>query len=122
MDIETCRLYCLSKLGAEECFPFDEHTLVFKVMGKMFALCGLERNPMQINLKANPEYSEELRDTYTEHIFPGFHMSKKHWNSVFLEEGLEDALITSLIDHSYDLVVAKLPKKNKVALQELANE
>lgn len=119
MDIESFRLYCLSKLGSEECFPFDEQTLVFKVMGKMFALCGLEHIPMRVNLKADPDYALELRELHPEHIIPGYHMSKKHWNTVYLEEGLEDRLIAELIDHSYDLVVTKLTKKAKAELKNL---
>ncbi len=121
MDIESFRLYCLSKLGAEECFPFDESTLVFKVMGKMFALCALERLPAQANLKADPDYSVELRESYPDLIIPGFHMNKLHWNTVLIEEGLDDSLIKELVDQSYALVVSKLTKKNKAALAELGN-
>jgi predicted DNA-binding protein (MmcQ/YjbR family) len=118
MNIEELHQYFLSKKGCEECFPFDEETLVFKVMGKMFGLIPLERRPHQCNLKCDPEYAEELRATYAG-IIPGYHMSKKHWNSVFIEEDVEDQLILSLVDHSYELVVASLTKKLKEELKNL---
>jgi len=118
MNIETFRDYCLGKKGTEETFPFDESVLVFKVMGKMYALIGLDRLPHQANLKADPEWSEELRENHHQ-IIPGWHMNKKHWNTVFLEDGLDDALIREMINHSYDLVVSKLTKKLKAELAEL---
>lgn len=118
MNIETFREYCISKKGVEETFPFDEVTLVFKVMGKMFALIGLDREILTANLKADPEWSIELRESHHQ-IIPGFHMNKKHWNTVSLEDGLEDALIIKMIDHSYDLVVSKLTKKLKAELDSL---
>lgn len=118
MDIETFRLYCLSKKGVTEEFPFDAVTLVFKVMGKMFALAPLERVPSQVNLKCDPEKAIDLRAEYDGIIMPGYHMSKKHWNTMFLQE-LSPNLITSLVDHSYDLVVSKLTKKLKEELQHL---
>ena len=114
MDIEQIREYCLSKKGTTEDFPFDENTLVFKVLGKMFALASLkwwERGEAAINLKANPEYSEELRVEYNS-IRPGYHMSKKHWNTLYLYEGeLQPQLIKDLIDHSYNMVVKGMTKK-----------
>ncbi len=118
MDIETFREYCLSKKGVEESFPFDEVTLVFKVMGKMFALTGLDREVPTANLKADPDWSIELREQHTQ-IYGGYHMNKKHWNTVELENGLEDRLIVEMIDHSYDLVVSKLTKKLKAELANL---
>ena len=119
MNVEELREYCLSKKGTTEGFPFDEKTLVFKVMGKMFALCGLERMPAAVNLKCDPERSIELREEYGD-IVAGFHMNKKHWNTVTIEEGeLEDKLIIELIDHSYDLVAAKLKKADKEVLKNL---
>ncbi|MCK0130026.1 MmcQ/YjbR family DNA-binding protein [Flavobacteriaceae bacterium F08102] len=117
MNIEEFREYCLSKKGVTEHFPFDEHTLVFKVMGKMFALTGLERIPPQVNLKCDPEKAIELREEYEE-ITPGFHMNKKHWNTVRIE-CLQTPFIFELVDHSYDLVVAGLTKKMKVELDRL---
>jgi len=114
MHIEQIREYCLSKKGTTEDFPFDQDTLVFKVLGKMFALASLkwwERGEAAINLKADPEYSEELRVEYTS-IRPGYHMSKKHWNTLYLHEGeLQSELIKALIDHSYDMVVKGMSKK-----------
>ncbi|NER18153.1 MmcQ/YjbR family DNA-binding protein [Spongiivirga citrea] len=110
MNVERFREYCLVKQQVTEHFPFDEHTLVFKVAGKMFALCGIERIPFQINLKCDPERSEELRAEYDGLIIPGYHMSKKHWNTVFVQQ-LPPELVTDLIDHSYELVVQSLPKK-----------
>lgn len=112
MNVEQIRQYCLSKKGTTESFPFDEHTLVFKVMGKMFALIALERLPSQINLKCNPERAIELRESYDGVIIPGYHMSKIHWNTVFVEQ-LPPDFIMELIDHSYGLVVERLPKKIK---------
>jgi predicted DNA-binding protein (MmcQ/YjbR family) len=118
MDVELFRDICLSKKGVTETFPFDEHTLVFKVMGKMFALVALERFPPQVNLKCDPERSEMLREEYDGDIIPGYHMSKKHWNTVFLER-VPKALIIELTQHSYDLVVSKMPKKLQAELAAL---
>lgn len=117
MNVEEFREYCLSKKGVTEEFPFDEKTLVFKVMGKMFALCGLERIPCQINLKCDPERAIELRETY-DGIIAGWHMSKVHWNTLFIES-LPLKLVYGLIDHSYDLVVSKFTKKLKAELDAL---
>ena len=112
MHIEAFRDYCLEKKGVTEGFPFDKVTLVFKVMGKMFALAPLERLPPQVNLKCDPERAVELRETYDGVIMPGYHMSKVHWNTLYLEQ-LPAEIIMELIDHSYELVVQKLPKKIK---------
>ena len=113
MNIEEFRLYCISKKGVTEEFPFDEHTLVFKVMGKMYALTGLEKLPTQVNLKCEPERAIELREEHDGTIIPGYHMSKVHWNTLFLDE-LPPKLIIELVDHSYDLVVAKFTKKERL--------
>ena len=119
MDIETLRQYCLAKKGVTETFPFDADTLVFKVKGKMFALAPLERwekGEKTINLKCDPGYSEELRAEY-ESIYGGYHMNKRHWNTVNVSSGeLPAGLIRELIDHSYDLVVKKLPKNKRPGL------
>jgi len=109
MNIEDIREYCLSKKGADESFPFDEDTLVFKVGDKMFALMSLEEGA-SINLKCEPEKAIELRERYLE-IKPGYHMNKKHWNTVLYNGSLSDKMIKELIDHSYSLVVKGLPKK-----------
>ncbi len=118
MHFEAIREFCLKKAGTSEEFPFDEKTLVFKVMGKMFALLPLQRSPPSINLKCDPEYALELRESH-QGIIPGFHMNKKHWNTVLLEEDVDARLLANLIDHSYELVVNKLPKKLKTELNNL---
>ena len=121
MNIEQFRNYCLSKKGVTEEFPFDFDTLVFKVMGKMFALAPLsrwEQGNETINLKCDPERSLELREEY-ESINAGFHMSKKHWNTVTANQDVPDKLLFELIDHSYDLVVKGLTKKLQTELGSL---
>ncbi len=122
MNIEQFRIYCLSKKGVTESFPFDEKTLVFKVMGKVFALCGLERQPFAVNLKCNPERSIELREMYEQSIMEGFHMNKKHWNTVVPNTSFSDDFFVELIDHSYELVVSGLTKKLKIELKNLQND
>ena len=119
MNIEEFRNYCLTKKGVTESFPFDESTLVFKVMNKMFALCGLEHQPARVNLKCDPERSAELREKYYGLINPGYHMSKLHWNTVELEKDLPNELILDLIEHSYDLVVMGLTRKLRKELDDL---
>ena len=118
MNIEAFRTYCLSKKGVEETLPFGPDTLVFKVMGKMFTATGLDEEDFRVNLKCDPERALELRATY-EDIIPGWHMNKKHWNTVYCENGLDDRLIMELIDHSYDLVVASLKKADREMLENL---
>ncbi len=110
MNIEYFRTYCLSKKNVTEDFPFDDVTLVFKVCNKMFALTGLDSDEFTVNLKCDPERALELRERY-EDIRPGFHMNKKHWNTVHFDGNLPESLLKDLIDHSYDLVVKGLPKK-----------
>ena len=122
MYVEQFRDYCLSKVGVTEEFPFDEHTLVFKVMGKVFAIVPLERNPSQANLKCDPARAETLREEYDGLIYPGFHMNKKHWNTVLLAERLPAKLVMELIDHSYDLVVAKFTKALRAQWEELGGK
>ncbi len=122
MNIEELRDFCISKKGVTEHFPFDDVTLVFKVMNKMFALVGLhqwESGDQKINLKCNPEKANELRADY-EGISAGFHMNKKHWNTVLMNNSdVSDQLVFQLIDHSYDLVVQGLTKKAKAELENL---
>jgi len=117
MHIEDVRNYCIAKKGVTEEFPFDESTLVFKVMGKAFALSGLDADEARVNLKCDPDRAIELREEYPD-IIPGFHMNKKHWNTVYLEGELTDQLIKELIDHSYDLVKSKLTKALKDELEK----
>lgn len=112
MDIESICEYCLKKKGVEEDYPFDEETLVFKVRGKMFALIPLEKIPLQINLKCDPEKAIELREHY-EDVLPGWHMSKKHWNTIILEGNIRWNDLKEWIDHSYDEVVRGLKKSEK---------
>jgi predicted DNA-binding protein (MmcQ/YjbR family) len=117
VNIESFRAYCLSKQGVTEEFPFDSQTLVFKVMGKMFALADVDLFE-SVNLKCDPDRALELRERHPE-IMPGYHMNKKHWNTVAMEGALPDKLIRELIDHSYELVVAKLPTRLKTELELL---
>ncbi len=116
MDIEAFRRYCLSKRGTEETLPFGPDTLVYKVMGKAFALTGLDEAEFRVNLKCDPERAIELRDQYPGQVLPGWHMNKRHWNTVLFEAGLPDDFLKTLIDHSYALVVAGLPAKTRDAL------
>lgn len=119
MNIESFRDYCLSKKGVTEETPFGEDTLVYKVMGKMYALTGLNSDPFRFNLKCDPDRALELRDEY-EDIIPGYHMSKTHWNTVIAGNNqVPEKLQRELIDHSYELVVASLTKKLQQELKEL---
>ena len=122
MNIEQVRDYCLSKPCVSEAFPFDQDTMVFRVgdtaakPGKIFALCSLDK-PDYLLLKCEPEHALELRDRYPEEIEPGFHMNKRHWNGIFLTgPHLTDASIRGMIDHSYALVAASLPKTQRSEL------
>jgi len=110
MNIEELREYCLSLKGATECFPFDDVTLVIKVQGKMFALIPLDRTETQITLKCDPERAISLREEFSA-IVPAWHFNKKHWNTVFIDPSISKDLLCELIRHSYELVVAGLPKK-----------
>lgn len=107
--------YCLSLPQAEETTPFGPDVLVYKVAGKMFALTSPDEYPPTANLKCDPERAIELRDRY-EDIRPGYHMNKRHWNTLTLESSLPTQLVQELIDHSYRLVVASLPKKVRETL------
>jgi predicted DNA-binding protein (MmcQ/YjbR family) len=117
MNVEEYRNYCISKKGVSESFPFDETTLVFKVMGKMFALTGIEEFSF-INLKCDPEKAIELREEY-EGVTPGYHMNNLLWNSVSTLGDISDKLIYQWIDASYDLIVDTLTKKLKEELKNL---
>ncbi len=116
MDTNEILDYCQQKKGVEETFPFNPETLVLKVAGKMFALIPLEKQPLVISLKTDPEWSAELREQYPQ-IQGAYHMNKTHWNSVVCE-GLKKELIFKLVDHSYDLVVKSLTKNKR---EELLN-
>lgn len=119
MNIEEIRDYCLAKPGVTEGFPFDETTLVFKVMNKMFALTGLERNPPFVNLKCDPDRAIELRGHYDD-IQPGWHMHKQQWNSVYYTGSISAELVCELIDHSYELVAKGLKRSDRDALGALS--
>ncbi len=117
MTLDTYRSYCLAKKGVTEEFPFDENVLVFKVMGKMFAL--LDVNSFEsVNLKADPETAIELRERYPA-VQPGYHMSKKHWNTVVMDGSISPKLLLKWTDESYELVVSGLTKKQKSALEAM---
>jgi predicted DNA-binding protein (MmcQ/YjbR family) len=116
MNIESLRQYCLSLKAVTEDTPFGEDTLVFRVMDKIFALTSLDVEGCRVNLKCDPDYAVELREQH-EDIQPGFHMNKKHWNTVYCENGLEDKLIKSLVTHAYDMVVKSLPKAKREILE-----
>ncbi|MDN3669784.1 MmcQ/YjbR family DNA-binding protein [Echinicola jeungdonensis] len=111
MDIIYFRDYCMAKPGVTEDTPFDEDTLCFKLGGKIFAITGIAQFEY-INLKCDPERAMELREQY-EGISPGYHMNKKHWNSVYIQRGVPDPLILELTDHSYELIYQSLPQKVK---------
>lgn len=111
MNVEEVRAYCLLKPGVEECLPFDDETLVFKIGGKIFALLSLDGKPA-INLKCDPEKAIDLREHY-EYVTPGYHMNKKHWNTIDLTLAGDNKQITEWIDHSYELVIRSLPGKLK---------
>ena len=119
MDVIELTEYCLSKTGTSDGFPFGPDTMVFKVGGKIFAICGLDQPPLFVNLKCDPVYAAELREKYEGIIIPGYHMNKTHWNSVYLEADLEMKLYKKLIDHSYDLIRSSLPKKIREQLEEM---
>lgn len=116
MDIEQFREYCFTKKGVTENFPFDEVTLCVRVMGKIFAITGLDSERFTVNLKCEPDYAVELREQHPE-VQSGFHMSKKHWNTVDFEGSLDDRTLRHLIDHSYEQVVKTLKKAEREALE-----
>jgi len=117
MNIEELRACCIAKKGVTEEFPFGENTLVFKVMGKMFALTNLDGD-LSINLKCDPEKAIELREQFP-CVLPGYHMNKKYWNTVLVDGSIPNQLLQEWIDHSYALVTEKLTKKQKEELAKL---
>ncbi len=118
MNIEELRHHCIAKKGVEETFPFDEETLVFKLMGKVFLIVGIESQPVSFNVKCDPEKAVELREKYA-CIQPGFHMNKKHWNTVICDGSVSKKLYKEWIDDSYDLIAEALPKKIKEEFNSL---
>jgi predicted DNA-binding protein (MmcQ/YjbR family) len=112
MNVESFQSYCLAKAGVTEEFPFGDQTMVYKVMGKVFALASLDATPFRFNLKCDPELALQLREEY-DAVLPGYHMNKKHWNTVLSDGSIKDQSLRQWIDHSYDLVVASLPKNKR---------
>ncbi len=120
MNLETLRQTLLSKKGTTEEQPFGPETLVFKVVGKMFALVAWEANPLRINLKCDPELALTLREQY-EAVGSGYHMNKKHWNTVILDNSIPAEEVLGMINHSYDLVVKGLKKAERQKLAAIEN-
>ena len=112
MDAKSLRAWCLEQPGAIEGFPFGPETSVFKVAAKIFAISALERAPLQVSVKCEPELAVALRRSYPA-IRPGYHLNKRHWNTVTLDGSLPDQLVRDLIEDSYDLVVSALPKRTR---------
>lgn len=112
MNIEYFRNYCLALDFVEECFPFGPDALVLKLKGKIFAITNLNDDAFKVNLKSDPEKAQQLREQYDE-IQPGFHMNKKHWNTVNFESRLSDKFLIELINESYELVRKSLPLKER---------
>jgi len=112
MDSRELKARCLALPGAGEDFPFGDQVSVFKVSGKMFALCALDGEPLQLSVKCDPELAAQLRATYPA-IAAGYHLNKRHWNTITLDGSLPDQMVTDLLGDSYDLVVASLPKTRR---------
>jgi predicted DNA-binding protein (MmcQ/YjbR family) len=110
MHASELRTWCLRQPGAIEDFPFGPETSVFKVAGKVFALSALERTPLEVSVKCEPELAVGLRDSYRA-IRPGYHLNKRHWNTLTLDGSLTDQLVRDLIEDSYDLIVSALPRR-----------
>ncbi|MFE1880122.1 MmcQ/YjbR family DNA-binding protein [Streptomyces diastatochromogenes] len=116
MTPKELRAFCLSFNAAVEDFPFSPEISVFKVLGKMFALSWLDARPLTVNLKCDPEDAVRLRSEHEGLVIPGYHMNKRHWNTVTVDGGLPDRLVRELIEDSYDLVVAGLPRAERLRL------
>lgn len=112
MNIETLREYCLSRPGVEESFPFGPDTIVFKVGGKVFLLASLDSEELRFNVKCDPDRALELREEFS-CVLPGYHMNKKHWNTVVVDGSVSNRQLKEWVDHSYELVSASLRKKKK---------
>lgn len=110
MDASELRRWCLEQSGATEEFPFGPETSVFKVAGKLFALSALERAPLEVSAKCEPELAAQLRHSYPA-IRPGYHLNKRHWNTITLDGSLPDQLVRDLVEDSYDLIVSALPRR-----------
>jgi predicted DNA-binding protein (MmcQ/YjbR family) len=112
---EEVRAHCLSFQGAVETFPFGPNTSVFKVAGKMFTLCQLTESPLRVSVKCDPELAEQLRQAHPA-VIPGYHLNKRHWNTLIVDGSLPDEMIGDMVEDSYDLVVSRLPKARQRAL------
>ena len=112
MNIEELRDYCLSLKAVEESLPFGPEALVFKVMGKVFLIASLENVPMQFNVKCDPDKAIDLREQF-DCVIPGFHMNKKHWNTIIMDSSVENLVLIDWVLHSYNLVISKLTRKQK---------
>ena len=110
MNIESLQQYCLSKTGVEETLPFGPATLVYKVGGKVFLLTSLDAEDFRFNVKCDPDLAQELREQYS-CVLPGFHMNKKHWNTIIVDGSVSTKILKEWIDHSYNLIADSLPKK-----------
>jgi predicted DNA-binding protein (MmcQ/YjbR family) len=115
MDAAGLRAWCLQQPGAIEDFPFGPEVSVFKVGGKMFALSALDRTPLQVSAKCEPDLAARLRASYAA-IRPGYHLNKRHWNTITLDGSLPDGVVRDLVEDSYDLVVGGLPKRTREQL------
>ena len=115
MNPAELRVHCLSFSGAEETFPFGPETSVFKVAGKMFALSRLDAESLRVSLKCEPQLAEALRAAHAA-VIPGYHLNKRHWNTVIIDGSLSDEVIRDMIEDSYDLVVSKLPRARRRSL------
>lgn len=115
MNIDIIREYCLSKKAVEETLPFGPDVIVFKVMNKAFLLLPLDTGDLRFNVKCDPDLAIELREQYS-CVVPGYHMNKKHWNTIMVDGSVSFKLIKEWIDHSYELVVKSLPKKEREKL------
>ncbi len=118
MNIEELRTFCISKKGVSEEDPFGPDNIVFKVMGKVFLIADLEERPLQFNVKCSPEKAIELREKYT-CVLPGYHMNKKHWNTIIVDDSANSILIKEWITDSYNLVIKKLTKIQQQELKKL---
>lgn len=117
MNIDEFIAYCASKAHVTQEFPFGPDNLVFKVKAKIFAIIDLNTDGLYANLKCDPERAIELREQYPDEVVPGYHMNKKHWNTVNLESKVSNKILKSWIDHSYELVVNSLPKSERFVIE-----
>jgi predicted DNA-binding protein (MmcQ/YjbR family) len=115
MNPTELRSHCLSFTGSEETFPFGPQTSVFKVGGKMFALSRFDADTLRVSLKCEPALAQALRETHAA-VIPGYHLNKKHWNTVILDGSLPEETIRDMVEDSYDIVVSNLPHANRRAL------